>query len=81
MLEYLSVGRWRQAPLFILECGSAVVRTFFAEQLSIAFRYCSLGPSRYNSHRLRIGAASSTAEAGMYDAQISVLGSWKSNAF
>ena len=47
MLKYLSVRGGKPRPLFILADGSAVIRTHFTEQLSIAFKYCSLDPSRY----------------------------------
>ena len=81
MLEYLSVRGCKPGPLFILADGSAVVRTHFTNQLSIAFKYCGLDSSRYKGHSFRIGAASYAAEAGMSDAQIRALGRWKSNAF
>ena len=81
MLEYLALRGRKPGPVFILADGSAVTRTQFTEQLSIAFKYCGLNPSRYKGHSFRIGAASYAAEAGMSDAQIRALGRWKSNAF
>lgn len=47
MLEYLSVRGRKPGPLFILAGGSAVIRTYFTEQLSIALKYCALDPFRY----------------------------------
>ena len=42
---------------------------------------CGLDPSRYKGHSFRIGAASYAADRGFSDAQIRMLGRWKSNAF
>lgn len=61
MLEYLSVRGRTPGPLFILADGPAVSRTQFTENLSIAFKYCGLDPSRYKGHSFRIGAASYAA--------------------
>ena len=81
VLEYLAPKGCKPGPVFILADGSAVTRTQFTEQLSIAFKYCGLNPSRYKGHSFRIGTASYAAEAGMSHAQIRALGRWKSNAF
>ena len=44
-------------------------------------KFCGLNPARYKGHSFRIGAASHAADRGLSDAQIRVLGRWKSNAF
>ena len=49
--------------------------------LSLAIKFCGLNPARYKGHSFRIGAASHAADRGLSDAQIRVLGRWKSNAF
>ena len=49
--------------------------------LILFIKLCVLNPSVYKGHSFRIGAASHAAERGMSDAQIRILGRWKSNAF
>ena len=46
-----------------------------------ACHLCGLDPSRYKGHSFRIGAASYAEDRGLSDAQIRMLGRWKSNAF
>ena len=58
-----------------------VRRGYFCAILARAIRLCGLNPNRYKGHSFRIGAASDAAEKGMSEAQIRVLGRWKSNAF
>ena len=59
----------------------------FEDQSSPAYFFfrachlCDLDPSRYKGHSFRIGAASYAADRGFSDAQIRMLGRWKSNAF
>jgi len=47
----------------------------------VVFRHSGLPFGRYKSHSFRIGAASLAAEQGLSDAQIWLMGRWKSNAF
>ena len=79
--SYLSLWGNSAGPLFRVLDGSPVPRTHFANQLSLAISLCSLDPSRYKGHSFRIGAASHAADRGFSDAQISLLGHWRSNAF
>ena len=61
--------------------GLPVSRSQFSNQLSSVIQFCGLSPSFYNGHSFRIGAASHAADKGLSDAQICLLGRWKSNAF
>lgn len=81
MLQYLSVRGDKEGAIFIHEDGSPVSRSWFSAQLSSAIKLCGLNPSVYKGHSFRIGAASHVADRGMSDAQIRILGRWKSNAF
>ena len=79
--SYLSLRGNSTGPLFRAMDGSPVSRTHFASQLYLAISLCNLDPSRYKGHSFRIGAASHAADRGFSEAQIRLLGRWKSNAF
>ena len=81
LLDYLALRGNRPGALFITLDGAPVTRSAFTDQLALAIQLCGLDPSRYKGHSFRIGAASHAAERGMSDAQIRILGRWKSNAF
>ncbi|XP_068748893.1 uncharacterized protein [Montipora capricornis] len=81
MLEYLDIRGHQPGPLFLTTEGQAVSRELFVNFLSRALVHCNLDPSRYKGHSFRIGAASHAAEQGFTDAQIRIMGRWKSTAF
>lgn len=81
LLVYLALRGNTPGPIFKTEQGATVERTSFTDLLSQAIKFSGLNPSRYKGHSFRIGAASHAAERGMSDAQIRILGRWKSNAF
>ena len=81
MLDYLALRGNKPGPLFITLHGHPVSRANLTDQLSLAIKFCGLNPARYKGHSFRIGAASHAADRGLSDAQIRVLGRWKSNAF
>ena len=81
MLEYLKYRGSSPGCLFLGMDGGPVKRNDFCDQLALAFKFCGLDTKFYKGHSFRIGAASHAAEQGLSDAQIRVLGRWKSNAF
>ena len=81
LCRYLACRGNSSGPIFITPAGAAVSRNMFAKQLNDCLKFCNLNPSVYKSHNFRIGAASFAAEHGVSDAQIRILGRWKSNAF
>lgn len=81
LLNYLKLRGDTPGPLFRFVDFSPVSRAYFSSKLSIVLKSCSLDPSRYKGHSFRIGAASHAASKGMSDAQIRILGRWKTNAF
>ena len=48
--------------------------------LGTVFRACGMNIQRYKGHSFRIGAASEAAHRGFSDAQIRLMGRWKSDA-
>ena len=81
LTKYLAFRGFHPGLLFMTVDGLPVTRSWFSTQLSLAIQLCGRCPSRYKSHSFRIGAASHVAEQGFSDAQIRLLGRWKSNAF
>ena len=79
--KYLTLWGIRPGAIFVSEGGLPVSRSVFSSQLLRACHLCGLDPSRYKGHSFRISAASYAADGGMSDAQIRMLGRWKSNAF
>lgn len=81
LLDYFQLRGPSEGPLFITSAGVGVTRERFTSLLNAAISYCGLNPTCYKGHSFRIGAASHAAEKGMTDAQIRVMGRWRSNAF
>ena len=81
LLKYLAMRGPRPGALFITVDGLPVSRSQFSNMLSSAIQFCGLSPSVYKGHSFQIGAASHAADKGLSDAQIRLLGRWKSNAF
>jgi len=81
MLRYLEVRGCDACPLFINSCGRPVSRCFFASLLERCIKSCNLNSERYKGHSFRIGGATFAAQQGLSDAQIRLLGRWKSEAF
>ena len=81
MLDYLTLRGYKPGPVFMTSHGHPVSRITFTDQLPLALKFCGLNPARYKGHSFRIGAASHAADQGLSDAQIRVLGGWRSNAF
>ena len=81
LLDYLAVRGAQPGPLFINFDGSAVPRSVFQESLNLVFSFCGFDSNFYKGHSFRIGAATLAAKQGFSDAQIRLMGRWKSDAF
>ena len=68
-------------PLFAHPDGSAYLHNQFHTRLVAVLSVCGLDPGFYKGHSFRIGAASEAARRGYSDAQIRLMGRWKSDAF
>ncbi|XP_033758729.1 uncharacterized protein LOC117341025 isoform X3 [Pecten maximus] len=81
LLGYLSVRGSSSGSLYIHKDKRPVIRNSFDSMIRRCLRFCELDSSLYKGHSFRIGGASLAAERGMTDAQIRLLGRWKSDAF
>ena len=53
----------------------------FGAQLNNILQEAGLNANHYNTHSFRIGAATSAQDSGISDANIQMLGRWKSDAY
>lgn len=79
--QYIQLRGHKSGPLFCSENNSAIHRDTFNKQLRTDLQFCKLDSSKYKGHSFRIGAASLAAANNISDAQIRLLGRWKSDAF
>ena len=80
LLDYLVLRGNQPGALFLGLDGQPISRSAFIEQLSLAFKFCGFDPCFYKGH-FRIGAATLAAQQGFSDAQIRLMGRWKSDSF
>lgn len=69
------------APLFRCRNGTPLSRAKFVELLKKVVQLSGLNPDHYNSHSLRIGAATFAAQQGHTEDAIKRLGRWRSSAY
>lgn len=81
LLDYLRVRGMREGPLFLFESGGLLTRQRFVSALKTALEKAGIDAAKYNSHSLRIGAATEAASKGLGDAVIKTLGRWESVAY
>lgn len=68
-------------PLFTFSNGTFLTRSTFQDYLCSLLAKAGLDPTMFNTHSLRIGAATTAAAVGLPDWLIQVLGRWSSNAY
>ena len=81
LLDYLQIRGDCSGPLFINADGSPVLRSQFQANLNLVLTFCHFDLQVYKGHSFRIGAATLAAQQGCSDAQIRIMGRWKSDAF
>ena len=81
LIQYCELLGSYPGPLFCHADQSPILTHQFNVELQHCLAYCGLDTSRYKSHSFRIGGACHAADRGYSDAQIRVLGRWKSDAF
>lgn len=78
--KYIHIRGSLPGPLFRLS-GNPVSRREFVRVLQTTLQSMGIPSDKFNSHSFRIGAATTYAQKGASDAQIRILGRWKSDAF
>ena len=69
------------SPLFHFKNGRPLTAKSFRVTLLSLVEQCGYDPLKYNTHSLRIGAATAAARAGLPSDTIQKLGRWRSNAY
>lgn len=69
------------SPLFHFKNGRPLTAKVFRITLLSLVEQCGYDPRKYNTHSLRIGAATAAARAGLPSDTIQKLGRWRSNAY
>ena len=81
LVDYLAVRGNKDGPLFVGVNGLAVPRAKFDKQLKSCISFMGMDTSFYKGHSFRIGGATLAALQGKTDAQIRLMGRWKSDSF
>ena len=81
LVQYLAKRGDKPGPLFMLPNNKSLTRKTFCAALNKAFQELEMNPRTYNTHRFRIGAATSAKQAGISDSLLKTLGRWRSNAY
>ena len=72
-MAYLAVRQGGDGPLFYYTNGTYVTKDNFIKPVREALKFAG--------HSFRIGAATTTAEAGINEATIKAMGHWRSDAY
>ena len=78
---YLAIRGGTPGPLFMLEDGRLLTRQIFSSAIDTILSEASLDKGSFNTHSFRIGAATSAIDAGIPEAQVKMLGRWRSDAY
>ena len=80
-LAYLAIRSPTPGPLFLLKSGDPLSQQALVSAIRLTLFSAGLDISLFNSQGFRFGAATATAQAGIPDLTIKLLGRWKSSAF
>ena len=81
MKLYLTVRPTIHGPLFCHFNHKKVTRYQVCSVLKSAIKFLGLNETEYNTHSLRIGAATNAAEIGISNDEIMIMGRWKSDTY
>ncbi len=79
--QYLQCRSKLPGPLYQSYAGLFLTRGDFTKALQTVLSSLNVDWSLYNTHSLRIGAATTAAQKGVNPAIIKLLGRWKSNCY
>ena len=79
--KYIQIRGCYDGPVFTLGPATVFSADLCRQYLRRAFLFCGLDTTRFKGHSFRIGAASDAAQRGHSDAQIRLMGRWRSDAF
>lgn len=79
--SYLNIRPNVQGQLFCHLNHKKLTRFQFLSVMKLALKFLNLNPDDFNTHSLRIGAATNAYIEGKSDEEIKIMGRWKSNSF
>ena len=79
--QFLEKRGTKPGQLFACPDGVPLSHSRLVNMLNKVLTVCGLDTAKYKGHSFRIGAASEAAKDGHSDAQIRLMGRWKSDAF
>ena len=71
----------QSSPLFHFRDGRPLTSKSFRSTFLSLVEQCGYNPAQYNTHSLRIGAATAAARAGLSTETIQKIGRWQSSAY
>ena len=81
LLLYLTHRGNAPGPLFQWDNHTPLSKLKFVEHVRQALLMANIPAHLYTGHSFRIGAATTTASAGIQDSTIQTLGRWKSSVY
>ena len=81
LLTWLVRRGIQQGPLFHFQRGLPLTRPKFVTELRQALKASGTNPENFSGHNFRSGAATTASSQGISDAQIKLLGRWRSSAY
>ena len=81
MLDYISIRSELDGPLFCHLNNKCLTRYQFSKMLKNSLSFIGYCPSEFNTHSLRIGAATQASINGDDEATIMSKGRWKSSVY
>ena len=81
LLAWLTVRGISPGPLFSFASGASLTRAALVKHLREVIQAAGMDPRDFSGHSFRSGAATTANLQGISDANLKLLGRWKSNAY
>ena len=78
---FLAIRGNSPGPMFQFKDRTPLTKQRYIFHIRNALQSAGIDPTKYAGHSFRIGAATTTAERGIQDSTIKILGRWKSDAY